>query len=53
MVRFVVARAQDTRDTPTLTFVLTPTLTLTFILDTLTHLLVQAGEQCVQYKGKC
>ena len=27
--------------------------TLTFILDTLTHLLVQAGEQCVQYKGKC
>ena len=20
---------------------------------TLTHLLVQAGEQCVQYKGKC
>ena len=28
-------------------------LTLTFILDTLTHLLVQAGEQCVQYKGKC
>ena len=29
------------------------TLTLTFILDTLTHLLVQAGEQCVQYKGKC
>ena len=31
----------------------TLTLTLTFILDTLTHLLVQAGEQCVQYKGKC
>ena len=30
-----------------------PTPTLTFILDTLTHLLVQAGEQCVQYKGKC
>jgi hypothetical protein len=29
------------------------TPTLTFILDTLTHLLVQAGEQCVQYKGKC
>ena len=37
-------------DIPTLTLT---TLTLTFILDTLTHLLVQAGEQCVQYKGKC
>ena len=35
------------------TILLVPTPTLTFILDTLTHLLVQAGEQCVQYKGKC
>ena len=38
-----VVRARDIPQTPT----------LTFILDTLTHLLVQAGEQCVQYKGKC
>ena len=49
----LVRRARHTCNKHTHTLTCTLTLTLTFILDTLTHLLVQAGEQCVQYKGKC